>query len=172
MSTEEGQIATYLTMEPPTVISDLEVLCENRQYLADVVAVTECDLLKCPIVLFIEELHQNAEFLWQVASVTARNNHALVAGNKRIVYRSGMERVVYYILNYFKKNPPKGTQRLSIPKTQSEIASELMLSTKTISRSLQKLKQGNYITIEKKHILIGESQYQVLCELAQKSGEQ
>lgn len=165
ISTVEGQISTYLIMRPPTVISDLEVLCGKNEYLASVTAGTDCKMLVCPVGPFCEELQKDVALLWQVASGASQNNHNLAYNNGQIVYRSGVEKVAYYLLHYCAEEPPHGRQAIKLEKTQGEIASELALSSKTVSRSLGWLRAKGYLSIYKKKVTIDENQYQRLRSL-------
>lgn len=168
ISTEEGQVSTYLIMRPPTVISDLEVLCGKEHYLASVTAGTDCVTMKCPAGPFLEELHRDVGFLWQVASGACQNNHNLAYNNGQIVYRTGLEKVAYYLLHYCMERPPKGRRKVILEKTQGDVASELAMSAKTVSRSLRCMKEEGYLSIDKKKVVIDEAQYEKLRELGER----
>lgn len=168
ISTEEGQVSTYLIMRPPTVISDLEVLCGKERYLASVTAGTDCVTMKCPVAPFLEELHRDVDFLWQVASGASQNNHNLAYNNGQIVYRTGVEKVAFYLLHYCMEKPPRSRSKVVLEKTQGEVASALAMSAKTVSRSLHCLREEGYLSIDKKRVVIDEKQYEKLQALGER----
>lgn len=75
--TMEGKFSTWMTMQAPTVISDLEILAGIGTYAASVSAAARCVALRSPAEEFTALLRSDVDFLWSVAAMVTRKNFAL-----------------------------------------------------------------------------------------------
>ena len=160
--TIDGKFSTWLTMNAPTIISDLEVLAEENTYVANVAAATDCWVLYVPLDLFVSALHRDISFLWLVASITAKKNYALSHMRGTSAFRSSTDKTALFLLQYCSARAPSPQQDTVIQRTRALIASEIMVSQKTLDRCIIRLREQDYLSIIHGKIHISYNQYQRL----------
>lgn len=160
--TIDGKFSTWLTMNAPTIISDLEVLAEENTYVANVAAATDCWALYVPLDLFVSTLHQDVSFLWLVASIMAKKNYALSHMRGTSAFRSNIDKTALFLLQYCSARAPSPQQDTVIQRTRALIASEIMVSQKTLDRCIIRLREQDYLSIIHGKIHISYNQYQRL----------
>ena len=67
----------------------------------------------------------------------------------------------FFLASFYEKHH-RSKERLLIPVSYQEIAKQLGLSERTVGRSIQTLKQGAEITVDKKKIYLSNQQYMQL----------
>lgn len=93
--TMEGKFSTWMTMQAPTVISDLEILAGIGTYAASVSAAARCVALRSPAEEFTALLRSDVDFLWSVAAMVTQKNFAVPhPGQRRLPLQSGQDRPV------------------------------------------------------------------------------
>lgn len=157
--TSDGKFSVWLSMQAPTVISDLEILSETGYYAANVLTVTDCVALRCSVADFTPLLRGNREFLWNIATMVAKKNFLISHGRGNAAFRSSQEKTALYLLQYCANHPPRQGAPTVVLKTRPAIASEVIVSQKTLDRSLGKLEEDGYITIVKGKAHVSVEQY-------------
>ncbi|WP_294550502.1 Crp/Fnr family transcriptional regulator [uncultured Pseudoflavonifractor sp.] len=160
--TIDGKFSTLLTMNAPTIISDLEILAGEKTYVANVAAATDCWALSIPLDLFVSTLHQDISFLWLVTSITAKKNYALSHMRGTSACRSSIDKTALFLLQYCSARAPSPQQDTVIQRTRALIASEVMVSQKTLDRCIIRLRELDYLSIVHGKIHISYDQYQRL----------
>lgn len=160
--TLEGKFSTWLTMQAPTVISDLEVLSEIEHYAANVSAATDCVALRCPITTFTAALRQDVDFLWTIATTVSKKNYTLVSNRGYSAFRSSLEKTALFLLYYGSLHPAKPGKELVVQRTRAQMSSEVVVSQKTLDRCLLRLRDEGYISIERGKVHISPAQLEKL----------
>lgn len=160
--TSEGKFSVWLSMQAPTVISDLEILSETSFYAANVLTVTDCVALRCSVADFTALLRSDKDFLWKIATMVAKKNFLISHGRGNAAFRTSQEKAALFLLQYCALHPPRPGAPTAVLKTRPAIASEVIVSQKTLDRSLNKLEEDGYIDIVKGKVHISVSQYELL----------
>ncbi len=160
--TVEGKFSTWLTMQAPTVISDLEVLSETEHYAANVSAATDCVALRCPVGAFTAALHQDINFLWAISTTVAKKNYTLVSNRGYSAFRSSLEKTALFLLYYSSLHPVKPGKELVVQRTRAQMSSEVVVSQKTLDRCLIRLRDDGYIAIQRGKVHISPEQMERL----------
>lgn len=162
--TSEGKFSVWLSMQAPTVISDLEILSETDFYAANVLTVTDCVALCCSVDDFRKLLHSDMDFMWKIATMVAKKNFLISHGRGNTAFRTSQEKAALFLLQYCAVHPPRPGAPTAVIKTRPAIASEVIVSQKTLDRSLNKLEEDGYIDIVKGKVHISVEQYKLLQE--------
>ena len=157
--TAEGKRSVWVEMNPVSILSDIEILAEKSRYLANVSAVTQVALLRCDIAVFKDLLRKNSSFLWSVTTKLAQKNYAISFAHGHTDFCSNMEKTVFYLLHYCMMNSPAEGGCVCIQKTREMMASEAIVSQRTLERCLRRLKDENCISVLHGRIYISEEQY-------------
>ncbi len=124
--TMEGKFSTWMTMQAPTVISDLEILAGIGTYAASVSAAARCVALRSPAVEFTALLRSDVDFLWSVAAMVTQKNFALSHTPGNAAFRSSLDKTALFLLQHCVLSPP-GDGESVVLKTRSRIASEVIV---------------------------------------------
>ncbi|MCI5927101.1 MAG: Crp/Fnr family transcriptional regulator [Pseudoflavonifractor capillosus] len=161
--TMEGKFSTWMTMQAPTVISDLEILAGIGTYAASVSAAARCVALRSPAEEFTALLRSDVDFLWSVAAMVTQKNFALSHTRGNAAFRSSLDKTALFLLQHCVLSPP-GDGESVVLKTRSRIASEVIISQKTLDRCLMRLRDDGYLSIVRGKVRISASQHQRLLD--------
>lgn len=161
--TMEGKFSTWMTMHAPTLVSDLEILAGIGTYAASVSAAARCIALRSSAEEFTQLLHSDVDFLWSVAQAVSRKNFALSHSRGNAAFRSSLDKTALFLLQHCVLAPP-GERESVVLKTRSRIASEIIISQKTLDRCLMRLRDEGYLSIVRGKVRISASQHQRLLD--------
>lgn len=159
IETYDGKMSTYLTIRPPTVISDLEIMSSMPHYVATITVTGKTLVFKCGAEAFLSAIRTHIDLLWQVTSQSARNNFSISFNNGQVVFRSSTDKTMHRLIQYCRAHPPAADRCTVVGKTRQALASELAISIKTVNRSLSQLKAEGFISIEQRKITIDQQQH-------------
>lgn len=162
--TQDGKISTWLTMQAPTIVSDLEILSEGEQYVANVIAASDCQLLRVPRAEFSAQLHRSNDFLWFVAGIVAKKTAMLCQNHSCAAFCSSLERTALFLLQYCARWPCAADGETVVHRTRPLIASEVGVSQKTLDRCLVRLREMDCLSIVRGKVHITAKQYAALLE--------
>lgn len=161
----DGNLYSWLTMDPCTFICNLEVLTGSAVNYSRIDAVEDCVLLGMPLENFTEWLHKDIDFLWFVSTDCAGKAYRVSYDMGNGAYKSGFQKVVRYLLKYCGQYPPGEGGCTILEKTRPEIASEIGISVKTVNRSLKQLQQDGHASIRAGKVAIDAPQLAALREI-------
>lgn len=128
--TSDGKFSTWMTMDAPTVISDLEILAGTDTYAASVSAASACIALRASAVEFASLMRSDADFLWSVARMVGQKNFLLSHSRGNAAFRSSLDKTALFLLQQCAFHPPAPNVDFILLKTRSRIASEIIISQK------------------------------------------
>ena len=160
---KDGRLYSFLTLNPFTVISDLEMLSGKVQYAATVIATKESATLRVPVEEFRSWLNKNLWLINMVASSLARNTYTVSYIQGTMIYQPALQKVIQYLVKWCTYAPPTVEKPTIVTKTRQLIAEEIGVSEKTINRSLCTLYSQNCLCFHKGKARISQVQYQILC---------
>lgn len=154
---DEGKPYYWLELRPFTVMSDLELLAESDIYAASVGTRVETTLLRVPAAVMRECMREDIVFFRRIVLCFSKNTYRNTFQREFTVYRSGYEKVAIFLASYCAAQPALGGD-IAVELTRSELAARLGLSSKTVNRSIDRLKSEGTLTVEKRKIIITPSQ--------------
>lgn len=139
----------------------LEVLARKEKYIATIMCVTEVRSLKIEAAFIYEFIMTDITMLRR-CNVLIADDLYMRSGNDGILYYlKGLNRLRYYLVNYYDKNKNKG-KRVIVYSEYQEIANKIGMSIRTVGRSIKKLKDTGEISSHNKKIVIMENQYKTM----------
>ena len=162
--TEEGKKSSFITMDAPSMLSDLELLAKVPTYASNVMANTNCTLLRCDAALVSEWLDRDLPFLRTVSAFCNRNTYDTSYYRGKSAFRSSLDKVAIYLLRYCSSTPPAAGRDTVVTKTRQTMSSELIMSAKTVDRCLQQLQDQECLSILRGKVHISAAQYRRLHE--------
>jgi len=162
--TEDGKKSSFLTLEAPSILSDLELLAGIPNYASSVMAGTDCTVLRCGAALVSRCLDSDLPFLRMTSALCNRKTYDSSFYRGKSAFRSSLDRAAIYLLRYCAQHPPETSRPTMVPKTRQAIASELIMSVKTVDRCLLRLQEMGCLTIVRGKVRVSPSQYELLVQ--------
>lgn len=143
----------------------------NRPYIVNAQALAETSLLTVKRQAIMREIEADHRFALRMLAGISRKLHGLIHDVESYSLRSGMQRVIGYLLNgetpalpcAFDETP--GRRTVTLPVSKATLASRLSLTPEYFSRVLHELIEEGLIEVDKRHIHIEDterlSQYQM-----------
>ena len=135
----------------------MEILMGDERYRTSLQTVTDCVVLKIP----------KAEFkMWMDSDIRALRHEAKLMGEylleqsrnvRAFLFLQGSDRLLLLLKNRYEKYAQK--EVLVLNSDRNELSDYTGLSTRTVVRSIKKLKDSGLIMEEKNQIVINKSQY-------------
>ena len=141
----------------------LEVLAHEPQTIATVVASTRVTVLRISSAVIYEYLMTHLDMLYYCTYIVAHDLYQRSGNDGILYYQRGIDRVRFYLVQYYMLHASKGQKILVEPDYQT-IASNIGVSVRTVVRSIQKLKELGEITSVRKKIYISERQQLIMLE--------
>lgn len=162
--TEDGKKSSFITLDAPSVLSDLELLANIPNYASSVMAATDCTVLRCAAALVSRYLDTDLPFLRMTAALCNRKTYDSSFYRGKSAFRSSLDRAAIYLLRHCTQHPPEPGRPTAVPKTRQAIASELIMSVKTVDRCLLRLQEMNCLSIVRGKVRISPAQYALLTK--------
>ena len=157
-----GQEYSYFQLNAENgVVGLLEVLAHKKHHIATVVAKTELQVLRLSSSTVYRSLQNDLPLLRKCLAWLAQDFYARSGNDGLFYYSKAIDRVRFFLASFYEKHH-RSKERLLIPVSYQEIAKQLGLSERTVGRSIQTLKQGAEITVDKKKIYLSNQQYMQL----------
>lgn len=137
----------------------LEVLGRKSHYSATVTCLTDVEVIKVESSVVYQTIMDNTKLLQKVVLLFGEDLYCSSKQDGIYYYYSGINRLRLYLKSYFEKNSLDSEQRVIVSKTYEMIASHVGVSTKTISRNMQKLKNNQEVTMLGKKIVLTKKHY-------------
>lgn len=160
-----GDGYSFMEFSDMYIIGDFEVLSESEEYTNTLYASKPCKMLKIPSAHYLNWIKhdENALFL-------RLNNILNIMMNERkrdrmFLYKGCKERVISYLIQYYKKHKRSYAELVQVDTTQSELAEKVGSNLRSIQRAIAWLKEHNLINVENRKITLSYEQYLQLVEL-------
>lgn len=160
--TEDGKKSNFITLDAPSILSDLELLAGIPTYASSVMAGTDCTVLRCGAELVARSLDTDLPFLRMTAALCDRKTYDNSFYRGKSAFRSSLDRAAIYLLRHCTQHPPEANRPTVMPKTRQAIASELIMSVKTVDRCLLRLQEMGCLSIVRGKVRINPAQYELL----------
>lgn len=141
----------------------LEVLSHNPRTVATIVASTEVTALRVSSAVIYQHIMTCPEALYSCLHMVACDLYQRSGNDGILYYQRGIDRVRYYLVQYYDLHQRDGGSVLIQPDYQT-IASNIGVSVRTVVRGIRKLKEQGEITSVRKKLSVSPGQYQTMLE--------
>lgn len=136
----------------------------NKPYIVNAQALTEASILTVKRQAIMREIEADSRFALRMLAGISRKMHGLIHDVESYTLRSGMQRVINYLLHddtpalpsHFHELPSRRT--VTLPVSKATLASRLSLTPEYFSRVLHELIEEGLIEVDKRHIHISDTE--------------
>ena len=136
-------------------------LARDAETVATIVASTEVTVLRISSAIVYQYLMTHPDILIRCTFVVAHDLYQRSANDGLLYYLEGIDRVRYYLVQYYMLHA-SGQEMLAITEDYQTISSNIGVSSRTVGRSIQKLKEYGEITSIRKKIYLTYNQFQAM----------
>lgn len=158
---ESGQRYTFARNKGPILLGELEVLSHQAIYATTNEAITNCIVYAFTPKAFYDWMRADIDFAIYVAEHIATKMYPTSMENGRIKFQPSTLRLENYLLRMM---GDIDTNCFLLHTTRQQIADAIGTSTKTVNRSVDKLKQDGRISLTRGKIQINREQRQRLIQ--------
>ena len=152
-----GIVYDYMWFYPVKVFGSMEILLKLEKYRTTLMTVTPCTLLVISKSKFETWMTDDLNAL-QIEIETMGRYLLEQARKERVfLFLLGIDRVIYLFTQIYEQTAKEGQCVLNL--TRKELSERSGLSIKTISRSIKKMQEDEYIGRKGNKILISSPQY-------------
>lgn len=128
----------------------------NKPYILNAQALADTVLVNVSKRGVFSEIEQDPHFAMHMLAGVSRRLHGLVQDVEAYALRSGMQRLIGYLLRDVEMDAARGQSvvTVSLPASKATIASRLSLTPEYFSRVLHELEAQQLITIDRRDIRI------------------
>ena len=131
------------------------VMFMDQPYVVDAQALRDSLLLHVSKSIVLQEIRNDPEFACRMIAGLSRRLHGVVKDLESYSLRSGVQRVIGYLLSSGAESPDKSTPiEVVLPASKHLIASRLSLTPEYFSRVLHDLSAAGLITVEGRAVTI------------------
>ncbi len=155
---ESGQDYQYFVLDRLNgAIGLLELFSRQRTIIATILAKTDVSVLRIPA----DELYQFAmndlPLLRRISFHIANDLYRDSGLNGKLFYLSGLERVTFYLMDYYEKNAYQ-SPFVIVRQSYQNIANHIGVSQRTVVRAIRDLRESGLCSMSGKHIRISSEQ--------------
>ena len=140
----------------------LEVFGRKDRYVATIVCITEVVALEINSADFYDYVMQDVGLLRRCLSLVANDLYLRSGHDGRYYYMEGIDRVRCYFINYYTIHRDTHAQPVEVRMTYEDIAAEIGVSSRTVGRSIQRLRENGEIANDFRKIIITQEFYDIL----------
>jgi len=136
----------------------------GKPYIVNAQALTETTILTVKRQAIMREIESDHRFALRMLAGISRKMHGLIHDVESYTLRSGLQRVISYLLNEETPEQPitytamPGHRTVTLPVSKATVASRLSLTPEYFSRVLHELIEEGLIEVDKRHIHITDIQ--------------
>lgn len=160
----DGKQYVFVTLSRYDFLGDLSILSDYMTYVGTVIASNELSLIRFPASSIIQTIEDDFDFYKLLTKELTRKIFTSSSLRGNDIYLTSLDKLKHFLVSYYEDHSTtmSSLDDLTVQKTHEEIANELGLSRKSVTRSVQKLKVNNQLTVSNGKIILSEQQYQSL----------
>ncbi len=149
----------------PQSIGETEIAMDSP-YPFSAEATDDAEVLLIGKAVLVDLLDRDNRFARRLMTSMGARQHNLVQDMESYTLRSGLERVIGYLLQHASVHPG-GKLKVELPATKQLIASLLHLKPETLSRIFRELSEAGLIHVRGKHVQIPDIEQLIAYQTAQ-----
>ncbi len=143
---------------PGDFFGEIEYFAGLSNYRISVLTVTRCQVLVIPVSFYMEWLRNDVDALYLRTKVNMSRLISQTADARKYLFIEGKERLMMHLIRkYEQKQPLKKV--IELKQIRNQLSEEIGFSVKTLNRNIKKLREEDYIQIQKGKIVITEEGY-------------
>ena len=143
----------------------LEIMAQKEQYIATIVSLSETVVIRMESAYVYEVIQSDLSILRKCTHLLAEDLYKRSGNDGLLYYLSGIDRIRFYLVNYYEEHQKSAeSAKVIVEAAYQDIASRVGISTRTVGRNLQKLKENKEIGSSRKKIVMTQTQYQNMRE--------
>lgn len=145
-------------------IGILEIFARESEYIASIICNNDMETMRVEASVIYDYVMKDESMMRRCLSLVARDLYKRSANDGRFYFLDGLNRVRYYLIEYYNEYRDGGAGRIFVNKEYREIASSVGISVRTVGRSIQKMKESREIYSRDRKLYIGEKEYRHLLK--------
>lgn len=137
----------------------LELFSRQKTIIATIVAKTDVSILRIPADELYLFAMNDLPLLRKISCHIANDLYRDSGLNGKLFYLSGLERVRFYLTDYFQKNA-YSQPYVVVRQSYQTIANHIGVSQRTVVRAIRDLREHGLRTMSGKHIRISQEQFE------------
>ncbi len=157
---ENGKDYQYFKLDKVNgAIGLLELFSQQRITIATIVAKTQVSVQRVDAAELYAVVMENPALLRKYTYHIARDLYQDSGKNGRLFYQKGLERVCFYLTNYYTNNAHQ-KDPVIVRQSYQVIANQIGVSTRTVGRAVQHLKAAGLCDLAGKCICLHRRQFE------------
>jgi len=153
-------IYVFASIKAINILGETESFTHHPIYKASVVCHTKCQYIAMSKDLFLNWMKSDPSALYRMTEHIAGKYSNQVRQDRILLSASGENRFIYLLIKYYHIHSEDGVCKISTPK--ENLADEICVSVKTISRCIAKLKEERLISTRGHDLVLTQSQFEEL----------
>lgn len=140
----------------------LEILARKEEYVASVMAITDVLVQRIESEIVYEYIMSDMNMLIRCVTLVSQDLYDRSAKDGIFYFMDGINRVRYYLVDYYNTNKQSGEKNLIVQTEYKDIAASVGISERTVGRSIQQLKRNGEILSDRKKVILTQRNYEIL----------
>lgn len=158
----DGNNYNYFTLDERNgAVGLLELFSRSMETIATIVAITDVIVIRMSSGEIYKFIMNDVELLRRCLHTVAFELYLSSGNNGLLYYKRGLDRVKYFLIEYYKKNNIQKNTVVLESDFQS-IAHSIGISSRTVGRSMKQLREAHLVGRHKKKFSINYEQYRQL----------
>ena len=147
------------TLVPLDILGLVELLNDQPEYTAYVIAETSCVVFRVPVELFQQIIKENGNLCYETLRVLGKiTEHNMNRAETNAIFHP------YDRLGHFMYLNASGHLPYTYPHTRKKLAEDLYINLRTLYRHIETMEKDGFLSIQKGKIVITEEHFQHLFE--------
>jgi len=155
-------VYTFASVRAVGILGETESFTGHPVYKATIICHTRCSYIAMPASRFLAWMRQDAKSLLQMTRYLVGKYSEQVRQDRILLSASGDNRFLYLLIKYYGLYAENGICR--IPESKENMAEEICVSVKTVSRCIGRLKAEDLLTVKGHNLIITRQQYRILSQ--------
>ncbi len=156
-------VYTFAFVDAVNILGETESFTHYPEFKATITCATRCQYIVLSRGVFLRWMKTDNDAIYYMATHVAQKYTTQVRQDRALLSASGEDRFLYLLVKYYDSLCRNGVCQIDTPKEQ--LADEICVSKKTISRSISKLKNQNLLTVSGHSLIVNKEQYEKILEL-------
>lgn len=156
-------VYTFAFIDAVNILGETESFTNYPEYKATIICATTCKYIALPKAMFLRWMKTDNKALYYMATHIAQKYTTQVRQDREYLSAAGEDRFIYLLVKYYRLLAREGVCQIDTPKEQ--LANEICVSKKTISRSISKFKEENLLSISGHSLVITKAQYDKILDM-------
>ncbi|QIL50624.1 Crp/Fnr family transcriptional regulator [Weissella coleopterorum] len=137
----------------------LELLAMKKHYVVTIRCITDVEVVRIPSALIYLKIMEDIQLLRSCIRLVANDLYSSSNREGRLFHLKGVDRLRLHLLRYYEQSKTRQDSIIIYNKTQSDLAAQIGLSIRTVSRALKLMTEQEEIQLCGRKIKISSQNY-------------